>query len=87
MPTIVLTHCVVVQIYGPADPADIVLSLGVGGSAGDGVVEVTAPQLPVPVNVTTGTTPPVSIPISKCTDAYVHYYKTPLGPNQISVTY
>lgn len=87
MPTITLTHCVTVQIYGPSPPEDLVFHISVGGVSGGGSVEVTSPQLPAPVSVPTPTLPAQPIPIPQCTDIFLHYYKSETGPNQIEVTY
>jgi hypothetical protein len=88
MPTVTLQHCVPVVIYGPSSPPqEVTLDLTIGGSAGDGIVDVTAGpgQLPGPVSLPTGSSG--TYPLPAVTIVKLHYIKSSGGPMSVSVTY
>ena len=85
MPTITLKHCIATVIYcGPPEepPQQITITVTVGGSAGDGAVNVVGGA---PPSVVTGTSAPVSVPGAN--QVVLHYVAPPDKPQSVDVDY
>ncbi len=87
MATVTLQHCESVTIFQSDVAVDVGLDIAVGGVATDGAVTLgSAPAAPVPdVPIACGSsgTPTVS----PCTTVTLHYVKSSLGPDTVTVTY
>ena len=88
MPTKTLVHCQPVEIVSMDVPTVIVLALTVGGSPGDGAIEVTTtpPVLPDPIRLGTGGTSVT--PLGAVLTVTVHYRRAGTGkPNEVELTH
>lgn len=85
MPDLTLENCVPVQILAPLEEtASVNLGFSVGGSAGEGRVDVKAGagELPAPIPLPTGSSGTILIP--GITTLTVHFRMSPGGPDSIS---
>ncbi len=82
-----LHHCKAVLVFGPADPPmDVVIDMSVGGSAGDGHVDVKRTENGAPVgSVPTGTSLAPPIEVLSAVEIWLHYVAGPGKPQTVDV--
>jgi len=87
MAELILQHCVpVIVVPVRPDPTDVELSFTIGGSSGDGQVDVTAGpgEIPATICLPSGSSGTINIP--QVTQLTVHYRRSKTGPSSIPVT-